>query len=469
MRFKNVVGIYPYYYEVPVYEFFPPLGLEYVVAAVEDLLEDACVLDLRYEKEFERVVGAGADLYCVSVNWPYEYDSVCEVIRSLPADATTVVGGKFATENVEELFERCPNVDVIVRGDGEETFREFVQAGSPANVDGLSYRDGGRVVHNANRRLAPVSDTLYPNRKRRRYRYKVSYQKVGLGYSFDSLVSSQGCPFKCKFCSFKMNPLGQKRDWSARSPASVLAELGEIDAKVVAFVDDNFFADVGRVDEICDLIIEAKLDKIFLANARITIANRPELLEKMYRAGFRLLMIGLESAQDKSLKQLDKGFKTADVRKAFAVLREANMLTNGYFIVGLMGETEEEMLQIVPYAREIGIDLISPNRLRYEKYSGLARLVDESDDYYVGEGNRVFSKWYGPDDINRIVKQISSGFFDRGQIWALARKGLRIGFPGWIFYLHLIFGLPRIISRARRRRKRLRAAAPTSPTRASVG
>ncbi|MEE9456296.1 MAG: radical SAM protein [bacterium] len=459
MHFKNVVAIYPYYYEVPVYEFFPPLGLEYVVAAVEDLLEDVCVVDLRYEEDFEGVVGGGADLFCVSVNWPYEFDSVCEVIRSLPAEATTVVGGKFATENVEELFARCPNVDVIVRGDGEETLREFVRAGSPANVDGLSYRDDGRVVHNANRRLAAVSDTLYPNRKRRRYRYKISFQKVGLGYSFDSLVSSQGCPFNCKFCSFKMNPLGQKRDWSARSPASVLAELKEIDAKVVAFVDDNFFADIKRVEEICDLIIEAKLNKFFLANARISVADHPDLLKKMYRAGFRLLMIGLESAQDKSLKQLNKGFKTADVRKAFAVLRESNMLTNGYFIVGLMGETEEEMLQIVPFAREIGIDLISPNRLRYEKYSGLARLVDESDDYYVGEGNRVFSKRYGPKDINRIVKRISSGFFDRRQIWAVVRKGLRIGFPGWKFYPHLVFGLPRIISRAKKRRKRLRAKA----------
>ncbi|HUV86991.1 MAG TPA: hypothetical protein VMX79_07745, partial [bacterium] len=120
---------------------------------------------------------------------------------------------------------------------------------------------------------------------------------------------------------------------------------------------------------------------------------------------------------------------------------------------------------VVPFAREIGIDLISPNRLRYEKYSGLARLVDESDDYYVGEGNRVFSTWYGPDDINRIVKRISSGFFDRRQMWAVARKGLRIGFPGWIFYLHLIFGLPRIISRAKRRRKRLRAEARASSAR----
>ena len=109
--------------------------------------------------------------------------------------------------------------------------------------------------------LTPVSDSLYPNRKRRRYKYRISYKKLNLGYSFDSIVSSQGCPFNCKFCSFKMNPLGQKRDWSARTPESTLQELKEIDAKVVAFIDDNFFVDIERVEKICDLIIEAKLIK----------------------------------------------------------------------------------------------------------------------------------------------------------------------------------------------------------------
>jgi magnesium-protoporphyrin IX monomethyl ester (oxidative) cyclase len=459
MSYKSAVCIYPYYNEVPIYEFFPPLGLEYVAAAIEDLVENICIIDLRYEENFEKVVGAGADLFCVSVNWHYELDSVCEVIRSLPAEATTVVGGKFATENVENLFTRCPNIDVIVRGDGEETMREFIRAGSPKNVAGLSYRDKGRIVHNANRPLAAVSNTLRPNRKRRRYQYRISYKKIGLGYSFDSIVSSQGCPFNCKFCSFKMSPLGQRREWSARTPESILEELKETKARVVAFVDDNFFADIKRVEKICDLIIAAKMKKLFVANARISIANHPDLLKKLYRAGFRLLMIGLESAQDKSLKLLNKGFTTADARKAFAVLRKANILINGYFIVGLFGETEEEMLEIIPFAREIGLDLISPNRLRYEKYSELAHLLEENDEYYVGDANRIYSRKYGPGDINRIVKQISSGFFGAGQVCAVARKGLRIGFPGWVFYLHLIVGLPRIISQARKRKRMRRLAA----------
>ncbi len=452
MAYKSAVCIYPYYNEVPIYEFFPPIGLEYVAAAMEDLVENLCIIDLRYEEEFEKVIAAGADLFCVSVNWHYEFDSVCKVIRSLPADATTVVGGKFATDNVEELFARCPNIDIVVRGDGEETMREFIKAGSPEHVAGLSYRVNGRVVHNANRPLAAVSNTLRPNRKRRRYQYRISYKKIGLGYSFDSIVSSQGCPFNCKFCSFKMSPLGQRREWSARTPESILEELRETKARVIAFVDDNFFADIKRVERICDLIIAAKMKKIFVANARISVAKHPDLLKKLHRAGFRLLMIGLESAQDKSLKMLNKGFTTADVKKAFVALRKSNILTNGYFIVGLFGETEEEMLEIVPFAREIGVDLISPNRLRYEKYSELAHLLEDYDEYYVGEANRIYSKTYGPRDINRIVKRISSEFFNARQVCAIAGKGIRIGFPGWIFYLHFMLGLPRIVSQARKRR-----------------
>ena len=459
MIYKKVVCIYPYYREVPIYEFFPPLGLEYIAAAIESEVGEVSVIDLRYEKHFDEELRAAADLFLVSVNWHYELDSVCEVIRSLPAGTMTVVGGRFATENIEELFARCPNIDVIVRGDGEDTTRELVRTGSPANVAGLTWRDGGRVVHNPDRALTTISDTLYPNRAKRRYRYRISYRNIGLGYSFDSLLSSQGCPFNCKFCSFKTNTLGQKRDWSARTPESVMKELAEIDAKVVAFIDDNFFADIKRVNRICDLILEAKMKKIFLANARITIANHPDLLKKMHRAGFRLLMIGLESAQDKSLKLLNKGFKTEDVKKAFAVLRRANILTNGYFIVGLFGESEEEMLEIAPYAREIGVDLISPNRLRYEKYSGLAKLLEGNDEYYIGSGNRIYSKRYGPEEINRIVKRISKEFFDARQVWAIVGKGLRIGFPGWRFYGHLIVALPRVLARARRRKKRAARAA----------
>ncbi|MHC4779124.1 MAG: B12-binding domain-containing radical SAM protein, partial [Planctomycetota bacterium] len=346
MKFKRALFIYPYYRELPVYGFFPPLGLEYVREAVDDLLEWSALVDFRWEEDletsFREIVADGVDLICVSVNWHFEFDSVCEIIRALPHEVTTIVGGTHATQNVEELFRDCPNIDVIVRGDGEETLREFVEKGSPDGVAGLSYRGAEEVIHNDNRVIQSVSEVQYPDRTKRRYNYRATYQKVDLGYSFDTMVASRGCPYNCKFCSFKRNPLGQKRAYSERTPESVIEELKQIDAELVAFLDDNFFVNIKRAERICDLIIREKMNKIFIVNARINIASHPRLLEKMHRAGFRLLMIGIESAQDKSLKSLSKGFDTAKAREAFEVLRKSNMMTGGYFIVGLIGETKEE-------------------------------------------------------------------------------------------------------------------------------
>ena len=227
MKYKKVVCIYPHYQETPKpdYEFFPPIGLEYIATAIQDLVQDVCIIDLRYEKNFSKIVNNGADMFCVCVNWPYAFDSICKIIQSLPKEAVIVVGGRYATENVEKLFALCPNINVIVRGDGEETIREFIKIGSPEAVKGLSYCYNNKIIHNESRCLPPISNTFFSNRKLRRYEYKVSYQKVDFGYSFDSLMSSRGCPFNCKFCSFKLNPLRQKRGWSARTPESVINEL----------------------------------------------------------------------------------------------------------------------------------------------------------------------------------------------------------------------------------------------------
>ncbi|MFQ3674952.1 MAG: radical SAM protein [Endomicrobiia bacterium] len=452
-KIKNVLCIYPYLQEVPIYEFFPPVGIEYIAESIRDMVNNVTVIDLRFEQNYTKFINSSLDMICISVNWYYEFENVCNIIRSLPQNIFTVVGGRQATDYIEELFQSCPNIDVIVRGDGEDTVRELVEKISPENIKGLSYRQSNKIVHNENRELPPVSNTLFPNRKFRRYKYFMSYQKVNIGPSFDSLMSSRGCPFNCKFCSFKLNPLGQKRNWSARTPESVINELKQIDAKVVAFIDDNFFADIKRAEKICDLIIQEKIKKIFIANARVSIAKYPFLIKKMYKAGFRLLMLGMESAQDKTLKQLNKGFNTAQAYEAFEIFKKSNILTNGYFIIGLIGETEQEMLAIAPYAKSLGLDIISLNRLRFEKYSGLKELLDNNKDYYVGEGNRIYSKNYGPKEINQILKIIRAKFYDKKQILSLIFKGLRIGFPDWKFVLKTFFYLPKILFKLKNRRK----------------
>ena len=281
MKYRNVLCIYPYKRELREYGFCPPLGLEYIGASLETLVEKTTVIDMRFEKNVREFIDDKTDLVCISKNWAFEEDFFSNILREIPNHILTIVGGRDATDNVIELFENYPNIDIVIRGDGEETIRELLEKGSPYNVAGLSYREDGRLISNQARRFSAVSNTTYPNRSSRRYKYKIAPKGFDLGMEIDTICSSRGCPFNCKFCTFSINPYGVKREWSARTPESVIAEIKSINTDLVGFVDDNFTYDMNRVEKICDLILKEGIKKKFIANARIDIFRRPDVLSKM--------------------------------------------------------------------------------------------------------------------------------------------------------------------------------------------
>ena len=425
-RFRHILCVYPYRVELSRHVHWPPLGLEIIAAALEPHAEAIDVVDLRRERghttDFLR---PETDLVCFSVNWEKELDFVREEIRSVPPGILTVVGGRHATEDPEKWLSESPNVDILVRGDGEETVEEIAQGRPPDRIAGISYRRDGEVVHGPVRHPGPVSSDLYPNRRLRRYAYSMPSGGHPGALTIDSVASSRGCPFNCKFCSFGRNPWGTKRAWSARSPESVVRELEEIDARFVGFVDDNFTHDMDRVGAICDLIVARGIRKRYCVNARVEIAKRPDVLTKMERAGFSALLLGIESAQDKTLRSLRKGFDTRQLREYFRVLRKSRMILHGYFIVGCIGETEEEMLEIAPFARELGVDTIGLCELRNERYSGLEELVARSPGYHIAPDGKVCSDKLPPGGLRQIRHRICRKFYKPGQILRILEKGLR--------------------------------------------
>src|SRR4030066_2187182 len=121
MKLKNVICIYPYKHELKTVGFLPPIGLEYVASAIEDLVESLKIIDLRFEKKpLISLIEKNTDLVLVSHNWDVEEEFVKGVINSIPENITVVVGGRYATEYGNELFAGIPRIDGIVRGDGEE-------------------------------------------------------------------------------------------------------------------------------------------------------------------------------------------------------------------------------------------------------------------------------------------------------------------------------------------------------------
>ena len=226
-----------------------------------------------------------------------------------------MIGGRHATEMPEDWLLDCPNIDILVRGDGEEVIAQIAQGRPLETIPAISYRRNGGVVHTANPDPGPIRDDIRPDRSLRRKRYEVDVEGIGIGISFDAIMSSRGCPFNCRFCSFSVNPWGNKRQYSARSPESVVDELAGMDADWVVFVDDVFTYDMDRVEAICDLIIKRGITKHYVVNSRIEAAGRVDVLRKMERAGFAVLLLGVESAHDKTLRSHEQGVRRCHARE----------------------------------------------------------------------------------------------------------------------------------------------------------
>lgn len=434
--YKHALAVNPYFGDsTATMGVFPPTGLEYIVANMKDLVGKVTLLDLRHQKAFQdpealrRFIRAEVDLLCISIRWETRFEDICELIRQLPPEVTTVVGGYKATLEVEYLLDRCPNIDMVVRGEGEEIIRDICNGLPSKDIRGLSYRENGRIVHNENRPLPDLDDIRFPDRSLRTHDYCWSQYGVRFGRrTFDTILTTRGCPFKCKFCTFSLNPLGQKRSYTERPVDSVIEELKQITADIVLFSDDNFFTNIRRSEEICDRIIEHGIQKTFVVQARVDIARHPRVLDKAQRAGFRLFLIGVESPHDWILEQLQKGITQQQIREAFAVLTKYDFHLHGYFIYGNIGESAEEMLYIAKFAKEIGLDTISFNKLRVEKFSPLKELVDSTPGYHYGRiGGHVYSDRYGREGLKRIRNQIRAGFYNPAQLLHIARKARRIG------------------------------------------
>jgi radical SAM superfamily enzyme YgiQ (UPF0313 family) len=247
-------------------------------------------------------------------------------------------------------------------------------------------------------------------------------------HTFDTVLTTRGCPFECKFCTCSLNPLGQKRNYTERPVESVIEELKMVTADVVLLSDDNFFTNPKRSEKLCDLIIENKIKKTFIAQSRIDVARHPGVLDKAEKAGFKALLIGIESPHDRILKQLQKGITQQQVRDAFAVLTQYDIFLHGYFIYGNIGETEEEMLYIPKFAKELKLDSISFQKLRIEKFSPLKEVVEETPGYYYNRiGGSVYSDHYGPKELKQIRNRIRSEFYNLSQVIHVIRKAGRIG------------------------------------------
>lgn len=271
------------------------------------------------------------------------------------AGAFVTMGGYHPTALTSDVL-ADPNVDAVVRGEGENPFRDLILHGPQPGVGGVSFKDkSGEQIHNQDQELIYDLDNLpHPARHMRPSRYG----EPGWDYSIDTLYSSRGCIAKCTFCANDTVNKG----FRPRSPEHFIEELKQIHRKdvkkTVKFWDSIFLFDPKRVEAIVELMF-----KNDLTNFRIITESRSDdvlrcehLLKDMKRLGFEKIQIGIESPDPETFKKLKKGGRVANHDRAIDLVQDANMVVEGFLIIGHPHETEEDILDYPEYAKRMGID-----------------------------------------------------------------------------------------------------------------
>ena len=350
---------------------FPSLALEYIAAYVDDLpgvsvkIVDAKAEDLSIKKVIKRIRDFKPDLLGLTVPVTSAINSVMELAAvAKELGATIVLGGWHPTLDVKDTLDK--GADIVVRGEGEFTFRELVQKGSPVGVAGLSYKDNGSYIDNPDRDLIKNLDDLkFPARHLRPK--KGTYEMFHM--VIDCIETSRGCMNKCKFCSTHIVYRGK---WRYRTVPSIIQELIEIgkNKKItdVFFIDDNILVDMKRVRKLSVEIIKAKHNKIiprklrFFFQGRLDLmAKNPEIVKLMGQAGFWLVLVGIEAVTEETLKTLNKGATIEQMKEGIKVLHDSGIIILGNTIIGANpdGTLQDELYTIRYVAKNLDLDFAS--------------------------------------------------------------------------------------------------------------
>ena len=297
----------------------------------------------------------------VTMNFPLAVQTLQYCKEKAPG-AVAVMGGPHVTFTDEDTLRKYPGVDVIVRGEGEETTRELIQVlekgQSLEKVRGLAFRRNGKVRRTENRPWIPDLDvlpmpdrTLFPISRYLAMRVPVS------------ILSSRGCPMDCSFC------VGHRmtgRQGRFRNPYQVVDEIEaaqRLGFEEVCIDDDLFTRKRSHVFTICDEIVRRGLKMNMYIFARVDTVDS-ELLRKLRAAGCKMICFGLESGNQKVLDLADKRATPEKARRAVELCKEVGISPLGSFILGLPGETRDTMEETISFAQSLGIPygfhLLSP-------------------------------------------------------------------------------------------------------------
>jgi anaerobic magnesium-protoporphyrin IX monomethyl ester cyclase len=344
---------------------FPPLGVGYLAAVLEKNGFDIEVIDCqasdyRYDDFKREIAKRNPDIVGVTAATRL-YNSALEIIKiakEVHPNTVTILGGPHVTFWNEKALQECPQLDVVIRREGEYTLLELAQRIETGkdikDVIGTTQRKGNEFIFNQDRPLIENLDEL-PFPARHLWNLEEIRKKEDMFY----LITSRGCTAWCDFCA-AVRMFGRR--FRMRSVQNVVDELEYLHKPYgglyYTFCDDAFTVDMARTEQLCEEITKRNLKIKWNMGTRVDRVTK-ELLSKMKDAGCVSMWCGLESGAQEVLNEMHKGISTEQTKKALSWVRELGLKPTPNVLLGFPGETRETALKTIKFAEEVSPDEIA--------------------------------------------------------------------------------------------------------------
>jgi anaerobic magnesium-protoporphyrin IX monomethyl ester cyclase len=347
---------------------FLPIGLAYVAAALEksdfqvDILDNYLLeksigeVKLEVKRLNPEIVG----ITCSSATYSRCIETAKAIKEALPF-CKIVVGGWHPSYEPESMLQHS-EIDYVVMGEGERAMVDLAthisKGGKHEAVDiaGVAYRREGKIVKNAQRFIPNLDEIPFPSwhlLPMHLYDRSIEFLNVK---PVDNMSIARGCPFNCAFCE-TIQLWG--KTCRTFSPHRVVEEIRHLmvnyGTKGIYFVNDNFTIRKNETADLCALIRKNKLDIEWVCDTRVDLISR-DLLKAMKAAGCKTIWFGGESGSPRILKKLNKGVTLEQTERALKMCREEGIQTACSFLLGIPGETADDMKATFKFARKIDPD-----------------------------------------------------------------------------------------------------------------
>ena len=385
----------------PEYFITPELFSRYILPTLGPFINTWAEEILSYEPQV-----VGFSLFMSSINVSLV---LAQQLKKMQPNLTIVGGGAEVTRIKRVLVDGIRGFapidkeavtdsvfDLLIDGEGEESLLEVLllmkQKRDFHSVEGSLYAHNSKIVANRARKLIDNLDILPPpdfldfDLKR--------YTRRAL-----PLVTSRGCINRCTFCAD--SPLW--KIYRCRSPEKVLEEIKILVTQYrrneFEIADSTFNGDIGRLEKICDLIIESKLDIYWSAKVTLRKEMDYKLLQKMEKAGCTSLGYGVESGSPKVLKDMQKNIDLSETKRIIKDTWRAGIEVNCFFIIGYPTEAEEDF--------QLTLDFIQENAKYIYRFTQITGCHIEEDSYLghnVDEYGIVFKEdgWHSKESTPGI-------------------------------------------------------------------